>query len=264
MKDVSVQPHNSGVNILVGTVLHRQGAYILDRYLANQAEIQSFYPSSRLIIAVNEVDFAAELRSLLELRQIKGSIIEFNVTKPDHAQSRIWNICAGREALRTYMLNSTSVNYLLFLDSDMTFDPQVISTMEQHLRGYDAIFSGYYFRNYGLGFAGAGCLMLTRAILQKIKFRCYEFKNGEVIFEDNLIEMDVVQNGGRIKKGVFVATDHYTSADKFVHTAPQKMSSFQKITNHPLLRYLLIKFSIIARFNFTWHIKVWLSKHPPE
>jgi hypothetical protein len=182
MREIAVQPDDDKVKVLVGTVIHRQGAYILKKYLANQAEIQSVYPSSKLIIAVSETGYEAELYSLLKSSKVKGSITNFNITKPDHAQSRIWNITAGREALRNYMVNSSHADYLLFLDADMTFDPAIISILESKMQGYDAVFNGYYFRNYGLGFAGAGCLMLNRAILNKIKFRCYEFKKDEVIF----------------------------------------------------------------------------------
>jgi len=255
-----VQTADSSINVLVGTVIHRQGAYIIDKFLANQEEIQLVYPSSKLIIATRETDYSAELNNLLNRRKLRSCIINYQVIKPNHAQSRIWNIASGREAVRNYTLGLNQAQYLLFLDSDMTFDPYVISIMEREIQGYDAVFSGYYFRNYGMGFAGAGCLMLTRTILPKIEFRCYEFKNGEIIFEDNIIEMDIFQNSGRIKKGIFVAADHYTAADEFQRTVPRQMSIGQRITNHSLLRYLLIKPSVVIRYNIPWHIKLIFSK----
>ena len=255
-----LQTADNSVNVLIGTLIHRQGAYIIDKFLANQEEIQSAYPSSKLIIATSETDYSAELNNLLNCRKLRSCVINYQVIKPNHAQSRIWNIASGREALRNYMLGLNQAQYLLFLDSDMTFDPSVISIMEREIQGYDAVFSGYYFRNYGLGFAGAGCLMLTRTILPKIEFRCYEFKNGEVIFEDNIVEMDIFQSGGRIKKGIFVAAEHYTAADEFQRAVPRPMSIGQRITNHPLLRYFLIKASIMVRYNIPWHIKVFFSK----
>ncbi len=49
---------NDGAYVAVGTVIYRAGAYILDRYLDNQREIQSRYSASELILATNEHDFA--------------------------------------------------------------------------------------------------------------------------------------------------------------------------------------------------------------
>lgn len=51
--------------------------------------------------------------------------------------------------------------------------------------------------------------MLTREILRKIKFRCCEFKNGEVISEDQVLDMDLFRCHARVKKGIFVSVRHY-------------------------------------------------------
>ena len=105
------------------------------------------------------------------------------------------------------------------------------------------------------------CLMLARNILTKIMVRCYEFKNGEVIFEDNLLEMDLFKLHARIKKGFFVDIDHYKSATEVKHITPKKVGVFRKIANFPLFRYLLIRMSIIVRYNIPWKLKVLYSKN---
>ena len=60
------------INIVVGAPIYRQGAYILDKFLANQKEIQQNYPSSELVLATNENDFGEELKSQLSFWGVRG------------------------------------------------------------------------------------------------------------------------------------------------------------------------------------------------
>jgi len=142
----------------------------------------------------------------------------------------------------------------------MTFEPSVIKIMEKEIQGYDVVFSGYPLKHYGIGLAGAGCVMLTRSILEKVKFRCYEFKNGEVIFEDNLLEMDLFRLGSRIKKGFFLSIDHYRSVTEARHVTPQPTGILRKITNCTFARYGLIRASIMIQYNIPWKLKLFLNK----
>jgi len=126
--------------------------------------------------------------------------------------------------------------------------------------GYDVVFSGTPLRGYGTGLAGAGCAMLTRSILERFKFRCYEFKNGEVMFEDNILEMDLFRLGSRVKKGFFLSLSHYISAAEVKHIAPQPVGILRKIVNCPFVRYWLIRASIIIQRNIPWKLKALLSR----
>ena len=103
-------------------------------------------------------------------------------------------------------------------------------------------------------------MMLARNILGKIKFRCYEFKNGEVIFEDNVLEMDSFRLGSRIKKGFFLSISHYISTTEARHITPQPIGILRKITTCAFARYWLIRVSIMTRHNIPWKLKVLLSK----
>ena len=248
------------VNVVIGTPIHRDGAYVIDKFLSNQKQIQQSYPSSELILATSEHDFIKELESLLSFWKLRGTVLFYEVVKPDHARSNIWNIACGREAIREYALSQTEAIHLLFLDADMTFGPSVIKTMEKEIQGYDVVFSGYPLQRYGVGLAGAGCVMLTRSILEKIKFRCYEFKNGEVIFEDNLLEIDLFRLGSRIKKGFFLSINHYTSASEARQITPQQVGILRKIANCAFARYALIRASIMVQHNIPWKLKILLSK----
>ncbi len=250
------------MNVVIGTPVCRERAYAVDKFLSNQKQIQQSYPSSELILATQEYDFIKELESLVSFWKLRGTVLLYEVVKPDYAWSSIWNIACGRESVRKYALSQTEARYLLFLDADMTFEPSVIKTMESEIQGCDVVFSGYPLQRYGIGLAGAGCVMLTRSILEKIKFRCDEFKNGEVIFEDNLLEMDLFRLGSRVKKGFFLTINHYISATEARQVTPQPVGILRKMANCAFCRYGLIRVSLMTRYNIPWRLKVLLSKFP--
>ena len=247
-------------NVVIGTPVYRRGAYVIDKFLSNQKEIQQDYPSCELVLATCEDYFATELERLLSLWELRGRVLLYKLVKPDYAQSSIWNIACGREAIRHYTLSETQARYLLFLDVDMTFDSSVIKIMEKEIQDYDVIFSGYPLRDYGIGLTGAGCAMLARSVLERVKFRCCEFKNGEVIFEDNLLEMDLFRLGSRIKKGFFISISHYRSENEARQIAPQPVGTVRRIANSAFVRYGLIRASIITQHNIPWKLKILINK----
>ena len=248
------------IDVVIGTPINNAKAYIIDKFLYNQQKIQSSYPSSELILATVEYNFASELKSLVNLWKLRGLVVHYEVIKPNHAHSKIWNIACGREAIRKYMLSQTEAKYLLFLDADMVFDPSIVSIMQKEIQGYDVVFSGYPLQHYGIGLAGAGCLILTRNVLEKINFRCYEFENGEVIFEDNVLEMDLFRLGNRVKTGFFTTISHFNSANEVKHITPQPVGTFRKLSNCQLVRYVLIRASIICQHNIPWRLKIMLNR----
>ncbi len=244
----------------MGTPICRRGGYAVDRFLCNQQEVQQQHGSSELVLSTSELDFAEALRARVASLQLRGTVIHHQVVKPEHARSRLWDIACGREAIRKHVLLGTQARHLLFLDADMTFEPTVIGTMEREIRGCGAVFSGYPLRDYGTGLAGAGCVMLTREVLERLRFRCYEFKNGETIFEDNVLEMDLFRLGVRARKGFFVAITHYTSPTEARHTAPQPLGLARRAVNIGAFRYGLIRASILLRCNIPWRMKVFLNR----
>ncbi|MBN1191254.1 MAG: glycosyltransferase family 2 protein [Dehalococcoidales bacterium] len=245
--------------VIIGTPVYRRGAYVLDKFLANQKEIQDEYISSELVLTTSNEDFAAELEQSLASFGIKGRVLRHRSTRPDYARNRIWDIAAGREKLRQYFLSRPEADQLLFLDADMTFDPAVISILQKEIGDYDAVYSGYSLRKHGMGLGGAGCLLFKRKILEKIVIRCYEFTNGEVIAEDNLIEMDLLRSG-RIRRGFFLSINHYQATGEALSVTPQPVGLTRSVMNNGLVRYILIKASVIARYNIPWHIKKFLTR----
>ena len=244
---------NKAMDVIVGTPIYRQGAYIIDKFLANQKEIQQNYPSSELVLATAEDDFIEELERLLSFWGLRGKIIPYKTTKPAYARHRIWHTACGREALRQYALSQNGISYLLFLDADMTYDPSIIKIMYNEIQGYDVVFSGYV-GHLGLTMLGVGCSMYTKSTLEKLRFRCYEFKNGDWLDEGDIVKMDLAKIRQRIKKGFFLSICHYRTENESRCISPQPMGLFQRVTNSSFVRYVLVRASIIVRRNIAWKL----------
>jgi hypothetical protein len=250
---------NSQPWVIIGTPVSRQGAYALDKFLANQKEIQGQYPACELVLTTSAADFVRELEQALVNRGLRGRVLRHNVTRPDYARSRLWDIAGGRENLRLYFLSRPEAGQLLFLDADMTCDPGIIRILQKELRDGAAVFSGYPLRQYGLGLAGAGCALFRREILDKIAFRCLEFRNGEIIYEDNLMEMDLFRQG-KVRKGFFLTIHHYLQTDEALTVVPHPAGLIRGMLNNSFFRYILIKTSVIVHYNIPWHLKVLMNR----
>jgi hypothetical protein len=248
------------IKVAIGTPINREHAYILHKYLENQKQIQQVYGSCELVLATSEKDYAPQLEEMLHNAQLKGKTLVHDPITPDYARHWVWDVASGREAIRRHVVSQTEADYLLFLDADMLFETDVVTTMIKHIDGCDALFNGYALREHGLGLAGAGCLMLNREVLKRIRFRCCEFRNGEVIFEDNLLEMDLFRLHARVRKGIYVATDHYQDACSFKHMKPQSVGKKRELVNRPFIRYTLIKSSIALHYNIPWRLMIFLNK----
>ncbi len=246
-------------DVIVGTPLCRRTAFMLDKFLTNQQEIQQAYPGCTLILATDEPDFVAELKQQVDHYRLKGEVITYKTIKPDYARSRIWSVTSGREALRQYALSQES-DYLLYFDSDMVYEQAVISVMKSKIKGFDTVFSAHRLRPRGLLGFGTGCLMFKRKILSRITFICYEFKNGEEIDESEAIDLELFRCHARVNKGIFVSIKHYLSREEYYTTEPQPLGWFQTLANISLIRYMLVRMSILAKCNIARKLKVWLYR----
>ena len=247
---------NQVVDVVVGTPICRRGANIIDKFLANQKEIQQNYPSSELVLATEESDFIEELEKRLSFYELRGRVILFEVIKPDYARSRLWNIACGREAIRQYVLFQTAVRYLLSLDADLTCDPSIIKILEGEIQGYDVAISGQAVRvGPGTSLGPVSCSMLTRSTLGKIRFRCYEFNNGEFLDDGIALEMDLFKLRLRIRKGFFLSICHYRNENDAACIDPHPLGLLRRITDSLPMRYVLHRTSIMARYDIPKRIK---------
>jgi len=235
-------------DVIIGTPVCRRTSFVLDKFLSNQKEIQQAYPGCTLILATDEPDFITELNEQIDHYNLKGEVIVYETIKPDIARSHVWSIACGREALRQYTL-SQGAEYLLFLDNDMVYEPSVISVMKSKMNGFVVVSSGYWLPHWGGWGFGTGCIMINKIILDKITFRCYEFKNGQVIYEDQLLDMDLFSSHARVNRGIFVSIKHYINSQKYYAMEPQPMGWFRAVTNNSLVRYILIRTSILMKYD---------------
>jgi hypothetical protein len=248
-----MQSMNDSVKVVVCVPIYRAGAYILDKFLANQKEIQQNYPSSELVFATNEPDFIGELEGALSHWALKGKVLCYETIKPDYAKSRLWNIACGREAIRRYTLSETKSRYLLSLDADMTYNPNIVGIMEREIQGYDVVYSGYETRQGpGIILEGGGCCMLTAAVMKDVRFRCLEFKNGFVMQDDTMLELDSIRSHKRIKKGFFLAISHYINEEQAKTIGPRPVGLYWRITRSVFVRYALVRASIVFKHDVGW------------
>ena len=236
------------VDVIVGIPICRRTAYVLDKFLANQQEIQRAYPSCMLVIATDEPDFVAELKAQVAHYNIKADVITFETIKSDYAQSYIWNVTCGREALRQYVL-STEADYFLSIDGDMIFNPSVIDILKNKSVDIDVVCSAYMMASLGFYGFGNGCMFFNRKTLSKMAFTYFEFNNGQIIDESEAMDWILFKCRSRVTKGIFIAIDHYISWEKCYSIEPQLMGWFRRLTNNLTIRFLIIQMSIITRHN---------------
>ena len=248
---------NESAIVVINTPIYRAGSFVLDRFLANQKEIQRRSPYTELVLATIEPDFAEELKVLLGSIGIRGRVLLYETARPDYSRSNVWNVACGREAVREYMISKTQAEYMLCLDADMTCDPDIVGIMVREIQGYDVVYSGYPLRNFGIALSGGGCCMLTADVAREFKFRGRGFRNGTVITEDTVFEYDLIRSGRKIKKGFFLTVSHYASETTARSIGPRPLGPYRRIVHSPVFRYVLIKSSIVFQRDIGW----WLLAH---
>lgn len=230
--------------VLIGTTIVRKSAYILDKFLINQKNIQNNFAGAELVIATDEIKFIGKLKNHFEKYKLKGEVLYYETKKPDYAKDRNWSIAAGRDKCRQYAVND-DFDFLLIVDTDMIYDNSLIQILLGISNGYDIVQSGYNLHNSKIGFGG--CNLIGKDILKKTKFRCAEFKNGVIIEEGNMFEYDSFRKRARIEKGVFVWIEHYSSPTKKVFVKPVKLSLRKKFMIQPAIRYLVVRLSLCLK-----------------
>jgi glycosyltransferase involved in cell wall biosynthesis len=241
--------------VVMGAPVCRRTAFILDQFLVNQREIQRAYPDCELVLATEEADFADELKEQIARRDLRGGVITFELVRPASARSRAWAIAGGREAIKQYAL-SRGADYLLCLDSDMTYAPSVISIMKEKIRGFDVASSGYRLPRYGGWGFGGGCVLINKKIMAKIVFRCYEFKSGYTVNEDEWLDADLFSCRARVKKGIFVPIRHYTQSGQYYAIEPRPVGWLRRISNSLLLKYVLVRLGVLFGFNIAGRLHI--------
>jgi hypothetical protein len=140
----------------------------------------------------------------------------------------------------------------------MIYDPSVVTILKEKIGGFDVVSSGYRLPRYGGWGFGGGCVLINRKTLDKIRFRCHEFKSGYAIAEDEWLDFDLFTGHARVKKGIFVSIRHYVEGGQYYAIEPQPVGCFRQLANRPLVRYILIRLSLLFGRNIAgWlHIRL--------
>lgn len=248
-------------DVIVGVPICRRTAFVLDKFLANQREIQASYPRCTLTLATDEADFVEELREQLRLHFIRGEVITYETVKPEHARTRLWSITCGREALRRHVLDKKA-GFFLSLDADMVFDPSVVAIMKSRIAGFDAVFSGYRVSPYGVMAYGNGCLLMRSKVLNDFAFTCYEFSDGDVIDESESVDWGLFRCHAKLNKGTFVFAEHYWNSEGCYTVEVHRTGWFRTLGNNPLLRFILIQMSIMVGHNLARRLQSLVRRIP--
>jgi len=242
-------------DVIVGAPICRRTAFALDKFLANQREIQQAYHDCRLVMATDEPDFVDDLEEQIKRHHLKGEVITYETVKPDYARSRIWSVTCGREAIRQYTLLQ-GAEYLLCLDGDMVYEPSLISIMKSKIKGFDVAYSGFRFRLYGTFGFGTSCFMINRKILSKMTFKCYEFRNGQELDDGESIFLELFRYRARLNKGFFLPIKHYRNSQEYYAIEPQPVCWLRIISNSLLVRYILVRMGVLLGFNIAGKLHI--------
>ena len=236
------------MKVLIGTTVIRKYAFVLDKFLENQKNIQNNFIGSELVIVTDEINFLEELRNYFIRYNLKGEVVYYKIQKPDYAKDRIWSITCGREAIRQFAIKNKP-DYLLSVDADMIFDNSLIQIFLGISNGFDVVQSGYKGRaTDNIGF-GLSCTLISKDIFEKLVFRCKEFKNGQLICDGDMFEYDAFRKGAKIKKGIFVEIEHYVDTKKKIAIKPYNLTLQKRLLVSPAMRYLMVASSLCLRYD---------------
>lgn len=235
-------------SVIIGVPICEAKAYILPDFLRNQMDIRVKYANSRTVFAVLDDKEERDFAEKSELKQY-GDIIYYKTIKPENHQAWLYNIVSAREAIRNYTLRS-GADYLLVCDVDITFDPNIISILVDHIGGFDAVFSAYAVRQTGSWGFGSSPVMFRRELLMKFHYRCKMWGANRFLAEDEQLEYDLFKLRAKVNRGGFVTNTHY-SDDNTGHTikCPFKIPLFRQITNSLPFRFAIIGIGQIVHYD---------------
>jgi hypothetical protein len=245
--------------VIVGVPICESKTYILDKFLANQTEIRIHYPNSRIVFAVEDCQSEVEFAKRVNLERY-GKVIYWT---PEPCR-RFWlkNIANAREAIRRYVL-TTFADYLMVCDCDMTYDPNLISLMLEQMPCKDAVFSAYRVRPHGTWGWGTSPSLLSRKLLNKIRYRCIVWADKRFLCEDQMLDYDMFLCGAKIARGAYVSNTHHAASDKpLILDVPIEINWMRYLTISLPFRFIVIGVSQVFHYDFTWALykicHVWL------
>ncbi|MDK2876578.1 MAG: hypothetical protein PWQ22_988 [Archaeoglobaceae archaeon] len=244
--------------IIVGVPVNEKSSYAIEKFLKNQEEIHKASKAElKTVFATEDKNFADKLRRLLKSYAIASEVIEFEVKKPENARHRIWNIVAARNAIRDYFLKSNA-EYLIFMDADMTFEPEIVNKLLEIAKDYDVVYNGYLDRgSSGINLTGFGGTLIKRWVMEKVRFRCKE-KNGRVIDEGVYFEFDLVKIRAKVFRGFIAYSEHHDPKNPPSICYPRELKLSERVRNSIYFRFFFHLISIPLCFDILRYLKKYL------
>jgi hypothetical protein len=188
------------LKILIGSPISKDSAYTLDKFIKNQIEIHKTTKNNCLTLLASE--------DIKKLSIKNKNFVLINFKPIIKGKDRVWKIVGARNSIRKYFLKK-DFDYLIFMDSDMTFGPEIVNKLiEKAEEGYDVVFNIYRLKNGQVAYSGFGGTLIKKWVVKKIKFRCYEDEKT-VVDEITCFKKDLLKIKARIWRGLITKSVHY-------------------------------------------------------
>ena len=210
--------------IIIGTPINEDKLYCWDEYLKSIKAIQG----------VDEIILCDTSKDGCMQERIVNAGFTYIHWYADKAMNRV---VAARNMIRAYALNS-EINYLLFIDADIIAPKNIAKKLSKSekdiITGLGIILQGivpipaakilkgdtyYAFPKekingevHEVDLTGLGCCLISKRILNKIRFRCERDNEGKLIkSEDHCFSLDCKDAAKRIFFDTSVVTHHRVS-----------------------------------------------------
>lgn len=226
------------MDIVIGVPVYEGKSYVFNKFIENQVKIKRTTTlETTIIFSTEDRNFASKIERMLINTPLDYKIITFNINPELNYQ--INNITLARESIRQEFLK-TNAKYLAFIDSDLTFDINLLNILINKLDQYSVIYNSYILHNNKVCNNGLGTCLIKREVISKIRIRCSIFLNPySYIDEGYYFEMDTLHAKFRILQGAFVTSCHYSNNNEIHRLEPREKTRWEKTVHSRMGRYIL-------------------------
>ena len=134
------------MDIVIGVPVYEGKSYVFNKFIENQVKIKkSTALETSIIFSTESPDYASRLDTMLNNTGLDYKIVVFSINP--ELDFQINNITLARESIRQEFLK-TNAQYLAFIDSDLTFDKNLLNILIGKLQQNDVIYNSY--RSYAV------------------------------------------------------------------------------------------------------------------
>lgn len=141
-----------------------------------------------------------------------------------------------------------NVEYLLYVDMDMTFEREALLKLLRIIEKHHAdIVQNGYMSKYGnkIEFVGFGFTLMNRRAINSVYFKCYLRRESKPpIFCESVAILNAYKNKLKTMRGIFVYSRHYLSRENYKETFPRAMTISERIMNSKIVKVILYELSL--------------------